>query len=306
MKKRKVTLALGGGGLKGYAHIGVIAALEENGYEIAGIAGTSAGGIFGSFYAFGYTVPEILLFIDELDKSKLFQRMHNDPPSLIGLKGLYQILYDKFGDHTIDQMKIPFATTAVDINSNQEIYIDCGKVVDAVKATVAIPGVFPYLRLNKLLLVDGGVYDPIPVDLARWIAGDYPIIAVCLTPQKENSKDLLKQQIPSFSPIPSTVIEYFANLRLGKALEVFLNSMDIMQIVMADMQLQLTAPDVILRPDTSKYYFIDDVNPDELIANGRRVVEESLAEIESGVNSFRLPMQCKPGLFLSEMHDHFD
>jgi hypothetical protein len=82
--------------------------------------------------------------------------------------------------------------------------------------------------------------------------------------------------------------------------------MDIMQIVMADMQLQLTAPDVILRPDTSKYYFIDDVNPDELIANGRRVVEESLAEIESGVNSFRLPMQCKPGLFLSEMHDHFD
>ncbi|MGV8024948.1 MAG: patatin-like phospholipase family protein [Anaerolineaceae bacterium] len=231
MKRQKITLALGGGGLKGYAHIGIIAALEENGYEIAGIAGTSAGGLFGSFFAFGYTISEILSFIDELDNSNLFQRMHNDPPSLIGLKGLYEILQDKFGDHTISQMKIPFATTAVDINTNREIYLNCGRIADAIKATIAIPGVFPYVILDSLTLVDGGVYDPIPVNLARCIAGEYPIIAVCLTQQKETSKELQKIQFPAITPIPSTVVDYFANLRLGKALEVFLNSMDIMQIV---------------------------------------------------------------------------
>ena len=107
MTKQKITLALGGGGLKGYAHLGVIAALEENGYEIAAIAGTSAGGLFGSFFAYGYSFQEILSFIDELDNSRLFQRLHSDPPSLIGLKGVYEILNDKFKGHSISSMKIP-------------------------------------------------------------------------------------------------------------------------------------------------------------------------------------------------------
>jgi len=302
MNKQKITLALGGGGLKGYAHIGVIAALEENGYEIAAIAGTSAGGLFGSFFAYGYSIKEILSFIDELDKSKLFQRMHNDPPSLIGIKGVYEILHEKFGEHTISKMKMPFATTAVDMNTNREIYLDCGKVAEAVRATIAIPGVFPYVKMGSLTLVDGGVYDPIPVNLARCIAGEYPVIAVCLTPQKETSKDFLRLQLPTISPIPSTVIDYFANLRLGKALEVFLNSMDIMQIVMADMQLQLTTPEVVLRPDTSKYYFIDDVNPTELISNGWKIVEESLDQIESGIQAFRISEHNPSGLFLSNLN----
>ena len=301
MTKQKITLALGGGGLKGYAHIGVIAALEDNGYEIAGIAGTSAGGLFGSFSAFGYTFNETLSFIDELDKSKLFQRMHNDTPSLIGLKGLYEILQDKFGDHTISQMEIPFATTAVDINTNQEIYLNCGKITDAIKATIAIPGVFPYVKLDSFTLVDGGVYDPIPVNLARCIAGEYPIIAVCLTPQKETSKELIKFQLPSITPLHSTVVDYFANLRLGKALEVFLNSMDVMQVVMADMQIQLTTPEVVLRPDTSKYYYLDDVNPVELITNGQRIVEKSLEQIEAGIQSFHISEHKPSGVFLSNL-----
>ncbi|MHB8807327.1 MAG: patatin-like phospholipase family protein [Anaerolineaceae bacterium] len=174
--------------------------------------------------------------------------------------------------------------------------------MDAIRATIAIPGVFPYVKLDSFTLVDGGVYDPVPVNLARCIGGKYPIIAVCLTPQKETSKDLTKLQLPSINPIPSTVIDYFANLRLGKALEVFLNSMDVMQIVMADMQLQLTTPEVVLRPDTSKYYFIDDVNPAELIANGHKVVEESLEQIETGIQAFQISEHNPSGYFLSDLN----
>lgn len=300
MSKQKVVLALGGGGLKGYAHIGVISALEDLGYEIAGIAGTSAGGVFGSFYAYGYTIPEILAFIDELDKSKLFQRSSHDTPSLIGLKGLYQILDEKFGDEPISQMKIPFATTAVDINTNQEIFIDCGKIKDAVKATSAMPGIFPYLRLQNMTLVDGGVYDPVPIHLARWIEGNYPVIAVSLTPEKEKSQQISKLQIPSITPIPAHVVDYLASLRLGKAFDVFLTSLDIMQIVMTDMQVQLMQPDIVLRPDTSKYYYIDDVNPQELIGNGHSVVEENLDEIKRAIENFTPQERKKPGLLLSE------
>lgn len=301
MAKQKITLALGGGGLKGYAHIGVIAALQEHGYEIAGIAGTSAGGLFGSFFAYGYSTQEILSFIDDLDESNLFHHMPNDPPSLIGLKGVHVILQEKFGERTISDLKIPFATTAVDLNTNREIYLDCGKVTDAIRATIAVPGVFPYIQMGDLTLVDGGVYDPVPVNLARCIAGEYPVIAVCLTPPKEVSRDILRFQLPSFSPIPLPLIEYFANLKLGKALEVFLNSMDIMQTVMANMQLQLTLPDVELRPDTSKYFFIDKVDPFDLIQKGKEIVYTSLTQIEAGIQSFQRSDHVPSGLFLSEL-----
>ncbi len=302
MFKKKITLALGGGGLKGYAHIGVIAALEENGYEIAGIAGTSAGGLFGAFYAFGYSIREILSFIDDLDKSRLFQRMHSDPPSIIGFKGLYEVLHEKFDIHTIDQMKIPFAATAVDTNTNREIYFDSGKIVNAIRATIAIPGVFPYYKLDSLNLVDGGVYDPIPVNLARHIAGEYPIVAVCLTPPRDSLKNMPRLQLPSITPIPATVKDYFANLKLGKALEVFLNSMDLMQIVMADMQLQLTQPDIVLHPDTKRYYFIDDVDPDKLIVSGKKIVHESVDKIDYEINNFRRIKSDLSGTFLSDLH----
>ncbi len=306
MTGKKVTLALGGGGLKGYAHIGIIAALEENGYEIAGIAGTSAGALFGAFFAFGYSYQEILSFINDLDNSKLFHRVYSEPPSLIGLKGVTEILRAKFGIHTLSQMKIPFAATAVDVNTNQEVYFDIGKIVDALRATIAIPGVFPYFKLDSLTLVDGGIYDPVPVELARHIGGEYPIIAVCLTPPRETIRSIPRSQLPTITPIPATVKDYFAGLKLGKALEVFLNSMDLMQIVMADMQLQLTRPDVILRPDTQNYYFIDEVDPLKLIVNGQKIVEESLDRIESAVLSFQRVKSELSGVFLSDLHLSLD
>lgn len=300
MEKKKIVLALGGGGLKGYAHIGVISALEDLGYEIVGIAGTSAGGVFGSFYAYGYSIVEILSFIHDIDKTKLFQRMPSDGPSLIGLKGLYQILDDKFGDRELDQLKIPFATTAVDINTNREIFINCGKLSDAVKATSAMPGVFPYIKIYDLTLVDGGVYDPVPVNLARWLISDYPIIAVSLAPEKEKAQVLSNLQIPNISPIPSSVVQYFANMRLGKALDTFLISLDVMQMIMTDMQIQLTQPDICLFPDTSKYYYIDDVNPEELIENGRRSVEVAQGSINDAIENFHPKPVRKTGLLLSE------
>ena len=89
---KKITLALGGGGTKGFAHIGVIKQLEKYGYQPSAIAGTSAGGIVGSLYALGYSMAEIESFARSLNYSKLFTLNIDDSPSLLGLGGLYSLL----------------------------------------------------------------------------------------------------------------------------------------------------------------------------------------------------------------------
>jgi len=269
---KKITIALGGGGLKGFAHIGVLNQLQKNGYEISAIAGTSAGGIVGGLFAYGYSIDEIISFIDDLKNTKLFSRRASDPPSLIGLKGLYEFLEEKFRDKDIEDLKIPFAVTAVDLQSGQEIIINSGKIVEAIKATTALPGIFPSIRIKNINLVDGGILDPVPVEVARWLDNSSPVIAVCLSPDEESWTNIEKLQAPSFSPIPPLLVDQLSNLRIGKAMQVFLNSLDIMLAKLANLRLQKEKPDVIIRPDIHQYFIFDDVDPYELIKKGQEAV----------------------------------
>ena len=102
---KRITLALGGGGTKGFAHIGVISQLEKLGYQIDAIAGTSAGGIVGSLYAYGLSINEIISFSKELKYSDFFNRSHQDAPSLLGLGGLYKQVENLLEDTIIEKMK---------------------------------------------------------------------------------------------------------------------------------------------------------------------------------------------------------
>ena len=97
-----LNLALGGGGTKGFTHIGVIRQLEKEGYEIKGIAGTSDGGIVGALYCYGYSTFEIEKFSKELNYTEIFNRSKNDAPSILGLGGLYKLLEKKIGGSTFD------------------------------------------------------------------------------------------------------------------------------------------------------------------------------------------------------------
>jgi NTE family protein len=163
---RKITLALGGGGLKGYAHIGVIRQLEKEGYEIAAVAGTSAGGIIGSLYCCGYSPNDIESFIENLDQRTFFDHEKGDQPAVLGLGGLLKQLKSKIGDVDFKILRLPFICTAVDMHSGKEIIMNSGKVIDAVQATSAMPGIFPAKIIGNLCLVDGGIFDPVPVAIA--------------------------------------------------------------------------------------------------------------------------------------------
>ena len=303
---RKIALALGGGGMKGYTHIGVLRQLEMEGYEIAAIAGTSAGGIIGSLYCCGYSPDEIESFFLDLDQRTLFHHEKDEQPALLGLGGLLNPLKSKIGNRDFKTLRLPFLCTAVDMHSGCEIIMNSGKVIDAVQATSAMPGIFPAKIIGNLYLVDGGIFDPVPVAVARWMAPNIPVVAVCLTPSQENWDSLPHLQAPPNMPVPSSVVDTVFQLRLGQALRIFIDSIDIMTNMVAELRLNSEKPDFILRPSIKEFALFNDAQISELVKRGENEVRssiKSLAKIFSTRQSMsRLFKPSKlPGRLLNEI-----
>lgn len=275
----EITLALGGGGVKGFSHVGVIRALEVAGYTISAIAGTSAGAMVGGLYAAGYDTRELEDIINKSRKLKLFHRRPNDSPSLLGLDGFHTLFSQLLGNRTFDDLNIPFACTAVDLKTGQEVALAQGNVVDAIMASVAIPGVFPARQIGNALLVDGGVLNPVPVTLARWLSPGSPIIAVCLTPVPEGWGQIPSFHIPSVAPIPGPILHQIGRLRISQAFQHFVRSSEITANMLTELRLQSDRPDVVIRPDVSGFGFLDDVDPQAMIAKGEQAVRASLESI---------------------------
>src|SRR5215213_7454912 len=176
-----ITLALGGGGSKGNSHIGVIRRLEKEGFRIRGVAGTSFGGLIAVLYALGYSPDQIEETFASFDQSQFYGHAPNDGPSLMGLAGVTRLLKEMIEDCTFQDLKLPCVLTAVDLKSGREVLLSTGRLVDAMLATIAMPGVFPARYIDGLELVDGGTLDPVPVAPARRLAPRLPVVAVVLT-----------------------------------------------------------------------------------------------------------------------------
>ncbi len=303
---KKITLALGGGGIKGFAHIGVIRQLLNEGFEIAAIAGTSVGGIVGALYAAGLSTQEMEEFSKSLNFQKIINRAPNDAPSLVGLQGLCDFLNEKLGDMSFKGLKIPFVSTAVDINTGREIIFNTGKILPAIQATTAIPGLFPAVRMEGMNLVDGGVLDPVPVSPARWLFPDYPIVAVSLSVPNSEWGLAEKIQMPSYVRVPDFLIQHFTHMRLSQAMQIFIDSNDVMSNMIAELRLRIEKPDVLLHPKVYKYSLMDLIDLDEAIAYGEESVRESLNDINASFSAFkRLNRWMRPsymkGTLLSEV-----
>src|SRR5512147_2913722 len=176
-----ITLALGGGGAKGNAHIGALRRLEKEGFHIRAIAGTSYGGLVAAFYALGYSPDQIEEIFAAADQTQFYGHAPEDGPSLVGVAGVTRLLEQEVGNRTFADLKIPCALTAVDLKSGQEVLLTKGRLVDAMLATIALPGIFPARHIDGLELVDGGTLDPVPVAPARMLAPRLPVVAVVLT-----------------------------------------------------------------------------------------------------------------------------
>jgi NTE family protein len=277
-----ITVALGGGGIKGIAHIGVLEELVKAGFTIRAIAGTSAGGLVGAVYAAGYSPNEILTILESLNMNKLYIRQSGDGPSLLGYTGLADALTQVLGDCQFSDLKIPFACTAVDTRTAQEVYLSEGRVLDAVLATMAIPGIFPPKIRGEAELVDGGVADPVPVSLARQMNPSLPVIAVALNPMQADWAQMpMINILPAGSiPLPSSILEGFARMRVGQALRIFLQSMDISARMLTEMRLRIDKPDVIIRPHVHQYGMLDAVVPKVLVDIGASAAREAIPELQ--------------------------
>lgn len=280
----KITLALGGGGVRGVAHIGVLRALENHGFKVKAIAGTSAGGLVGAVYAAGFSTEEIEAAVKELDKNRSFYRHSSDQPSLLGLSSVAKKLSALLADCTFDDLDIPFAATAVSLYSGKEIILHKGKVIDAVMATIAVPGVFPSQEIGGRVLVDGGVLDPVPVRLARWMKPDLPVVAVMLHKAPE---DWSGEETPFPLPIPgpAPIVERLAKLRPVQAFKIFTRSIDVASKHLTELTLKLYEPEVIIAPRVGNIGLLQNINNiEEIIQLGIAATEETMRQIKAEAN----------------------
>jgi NTE family protein len=273
----EISLALGGGGVKGYSHIGVLHYMERCGVKIRAIAGTSAGGLFGTIYASGYPFEDIQLMIEKLDQTKLYNRLPGDGPSLMGLGGVIEVLEELLGDRTFDDLRIPLAMTAVDLETGQSVVLSEGRLVDAILATIALPGIFPPREYEGRLLVDGGVVDPVPVSTARALAPEVPVGAVVLSP-KATSWNGHKEPPAFLSSLP--LVHRLYKYRLPQSLSIFMRSVDIASSQLTNMRLKIDKPDVIIRPEVSTVGLIDSVDIEEVVKLGEEAAASVLPKIE--------------------------
>ncbi len=303
-----ITLALSGGGVKGFAHIGAIQALERHGVTICGIAGTSAGGLVGTLYAAGISANEMKARLRDINQVGLFAHLRGEGPALFGLGKVEAILHEILGDRNFNDLRIPLAVTATDLNSGMPVVIKHGRLVDAVLATSAVPGVFPARELDGCRLVDGGVMNPVPVNEARALSPGIPVVAVVLSPElgwQARAHIESVESIPLLMTDLPLVYRIAGRLRLAQAFNLFIHSMDLTGQMLLDSQLRLEKPDVIIRPTLGPIGIIDRVDFSELIECGGRAVEEAIPELDRVLGwRYRLRKTLARLLFPDSETDH--
>lgn len=172
-KKIKIGIAFGGGGARGFTHLGVIKAFEEFGLKFDYVAGTSVGSLVGAFYAAGYTYKQMYDIVKVIKEKDIRKNIIPFTPSK--LDGVGEIVTNNLGDINIEDLKLPFSAVAVDIKTTNEVCISKGNLAKAVMGSCAVPGVFQPVVFDDMILCDGGLQNTIPADIPRHYGCDYVI-----------------------------------------------------------------------------------------------------------------------------------
>ena len=178
MRPPKIGLALGSGSARGWSHIGVIRGLQEANIGIDVVCGSSMGALVGGAFAAGQ-LDRMEQMIRSLAWSDFLQFMEVPIPrsGLIDGDKIATYLRSRLSDVNIENLAMPFAAVATDLTSGQEVWIQQGSIIDAIRASIAMPGMFTPLKRDGLLLVDGGLVNPVPVSLCRAL-GAHIVIGV--------------------------------------------------------------------------------------------------------------------------------
>ena len=219
-EKSKIGLALGSGAARGLAHIGVLKALQEKSIHIDAIAGSSMGALVGACYARRGEIADLEEIVLKIDWKQLAQLA--DPNLALLFKGVIhgkkvkELLKAVIGDVEFKDLKIPFAVVATDVNTGEEVVIKEGSVIEAVRASISIPAIFTPVKFKNRFLIDGGIVNPVPVNIVKDMGATFVIACnVIHKPQKRRAFSSMKKQ-KSPMLIPKTQISAIGGSAFGR------------------------------------------------------------------------------------------
>ncbi len=270
----KIGLALGGGGARGIAHIGILKVLEEEGVPVDFIAGTSMGGIVAAPFAYGYSARQIAHEAAALGSVSSLLKLVDWLPTTKGLlqgQAIYDYLDEQLGeDLTFADLCLPLALTAVDLKSGSEVIIKSGRVNTAVRATMAIPGVISPVEIGETRLVDGGILNNVPADVVREMGADI-VIAVDVAAGR-----LITDPRSGFNAdqvIRSALLPHFA-LDMWRAQAIMMQEIVRYRLLLSPPEVLIMPP---VPPDVTTFSFN---RVAELIEIGEAAARQALPEIE--------------------------
>ena len=263
-RQPRIGVALGAGSARGWAHIGVLQALLEAGIRPEIICGTSIGALVGAVHA-----DDRLAGLEEWVKALTWRKVVGYFDLSFGgglLKGdkLFNVLRTEFLARHIEELKHPFAAVATDLATGREIWLREGPVADAVRASIAMPGLFTPSRRDGQLLVDGALVNPVPVTLARAMGADF-VIAVDLS---------------------STIVGRFARKadseepKMPNMAEVITGSLNIMSVRITRSRMAGEPADAVIQPRLGEMGLLEYHRGAESIAEGRAAAELAVAQVQ--------------------------
>lgn len=289
-----IGLALGSGSARGWAHVGVIRALAEAGIRPDLVCGTSIGALVGAAYAAGeierferwllrLKFADVIAFLDVSFAGGLIQG-----------ERLMDFFRRNFVDRPVEELPLPFGAVATELATGNEIWLRHGSTIDAVRASIALPGLFTPVARDGHLLVDGGLVNPVPVSLARAMGADV-VIAVDL------SADVLGRHLrpKARKPGEGEVAEWLRKLQerlsgllprngrpLPSVLDVVASSINIMQVRITRSRMAGEPPDAVVAPRLAHLGLMEFHRAKEAIEEGRRAVKAALPQIRAALENW--------------------
>lgn len=256
MRDKKIGLVLGSGGARGSAHVGVLKVLKENGITPDVIVGTSMGAEVGGAYAAGVSIEEMESIWRSINFGKVAKTLLPTFPwsGWSSGKRVLRMIRDLVGDARIEELPITYAAVATDLETGLPYPITSGDLATAIRASESVPGLFSPVRIDGRLLIDGGVSDPVPVDVARQLGAD-TVIAVDVLVRPEEVR-LAGVTLPDlrerFLGITKALAREEARERFHPhVLAVMFQMSTIFQKRLSVLAMKAYPPDVLIQPDFS-------------------------------------------------------
>jgi NTE family protein len=302
----KIGLALGSGGARGWAHIGVLRRLRELGVNPQCIAGTSAGAIAAALYASDSleAMEDLAAHLDWKQVAQLFLEVNFPRSGILTGKNVMRLLKRVIAVRAISSLHIPYAAVATDLEAEKEVILQSGNLFDAIRASIGIPGIFTPTRLNGKLLVDGGLVNPLPVSVCRAMGADLVIaVDVNLRAAPKNRKPVIK---PLSSAPPQRIAALLTSLSLLmpqrpvpaasasrrwtapaknevdplSIFDVLTRSFRLVENQITRRELALNPPDILIQPEVGDIMTLEFHRGPEAIAAGIRAVDEVLSRLQ--------------------------